>query len=71
MTGVGILQEIEMKQVYTTGEAARLLCVAPRTVCKWFDSGRLKGFRVPGSQDRRAVGPVHHRPRTGVARRTD
>jgi excisionase family DNA binding protein len=51
-TGVGILQETEMKDVYTTGEAARLLCVAPRTVCKWFDSGRLKGFRVPGSQDR-------------------
>jgi two-component system response regulator RpaA len=42
-----------MKDVYTTGEAARLLYVAPRTVCKWFDSGRLKGFRVPGSQDRR------------------
>jgi PleD family two-component response regulator len=27
--------------------------VAPRTVSKWFDSGRLKGYRIPGSQDRR------------------
>lgn len=42
-----------MRQVYTTGQAAKLLCVAPRTVCKWFDSGRLRGYRVPGSQDRR------------------
>jgi excisionase family DNA binding protein len=41
------------QQAYTTGQAARLLCVAPRTVCKWFDQGRLRGYRVPGSQDRR------------------
>jgi PleD family two-component response regulator len=27
--------------------------VAPRTVSKWFDSGRLRGYRIPGSQDRR------------------
>jgi two-component system response regulator RpaA len=50
---VRILQETGMKDVYTTGETARLLCVAPRTVCKWFDSGQLRGFRVPGTQDRR------------------
>lgn len=43
----------EVKRIYSTGEAAKLLNVAPRTVCKWFDSGRLKGYRVPGSQDRR------------------
>ena len=24
-----------------------------RTVTKWFDSGRLKGYRIPGSKDRR------------------
>ena len=40
-------------QVYTTGQAAKLLQVAPRTVGKWFDSGRLKGYVIPGSQDRR------------------
>lgn len=41
------------KKAYTTGDVARLVNVAPRTVSKWFDSGRLKGFRMPGSQDRR------------------
>lgn len=41
-----------MRQVYTTGQAAKVLCVAPRTVCKWFDQGRLRGYRIPGSKDR-------------------
>jgi uncharacterized protein (TIGR02996 family)/excisionase family DNA binding protein len=41
------------KMVYTTGQVAKLIRVAPRTVSKWFDSGRLRGYRVPGSQDRR------------------
>lgn len=43
---------IEMK-VFTTGQVAKICKVAPRTVSKWFDSGRLKGYRIPGSQDRR------------------
>jgi excisionase family DNA binding protein len=42
-----------MKQIFTTGDAAKILRVAPRTVSKWFDSGKLRGYRVPGSQDRR------------------
>lgn len=42
-----------MKTVFTTGQAAKIAKVAPRTVSKWFDSGRLKGYRIPGSQDRR------------------
>lgn len=42
-----------MKQVFTTGEVAKICHVAPRTVSKWFDSGRLRGYRIPGSQDRR------------------
>ncbi len=41
------------KEVLTTGEVASLCKVAPRTVSKWFDSGRLKGYRIPGSKDRR------------------
>jgi two-component system response regulator RpaA len=41
------------RDVFTTGEIAKLCRVAPRTVAKWFDSGRLKGYRIPGSQDRR------------------
>ena len=40
-------------KIYTTGQVAKLCKVAPRTVSKWFDSGRLKGYRLPGSQDRR------------------
>lgn len=40
-------------RVFTTGSVARICHVAPRTVSKWFDSGRLKGYRIPGSQDRR------------------
>ncbi len=40
-------------KVFTTGQVAMICKVAPRTVSKWFDSGRLKGYRIPGSQDRR------------------
>ncbi len=41
------------KRVLTTGEVAKLCCVAPRTVSKWFDSGKLRGYRIPGGKDRR------------------
>jgi len=41
------------KTVLTTGEVAKICSVAPRTVSKWFDSGRLRGYRIPGSKDRR------------------
>jgi len=39
--------------VYTTGEAARLYGVSPRTVAKWCDEGGLVGYRIPGGLDRR------------------
>ena len=42
-----------MNTIYTTGQIAKICKVAPRTVSKWFDSGRLRGYRIPGSQDRR------------------
>ena len=42
-----------MKEVFTTGEVARICGVAPRTVSKWFDTGHLRGFKIPGSRDRR------------------
>src|SRR3954453_1070917 len=42
-----------MKKVFTTGQVAKICKVAPRTVSKWFDSARLRGYRIPGSQDRR------------------
>ena len=41
------------KTVLTTGEVAKICSVAPRTVSKWFDSGQLRGYRIPGSKDRR------------------
>ena len=41
------------KDVLTTGEVAKICNVAPRTVSKWFDTGVLKGYRIPGSKDRR------------------
>ena len=41
------------KQVFTTGEAAELCKVSQQTIIRCFDSGRLHGFRVPGSRFRR------------------
>lgn len=41
------------KDVLTTGEVAKICNVAPRTVSKWFDNGTLKGYKIPGSKDRR------------------
>lgn len=41
------------KNVLTTGEVAKICNVAPRTVSKWFDNGQIKGYRIPGSKDRR------------------
>lgn len=41
------------KDIFTTGQVAQICRVAPRTVTKWFDSGRLKGYRIPGGRDRR------------------
>jgi len=40
--------------VFTTGQIALLCRVAPRTVSyRWIDGGKLKGYRLPGSMDRR------------------
>ena len=41
------------KQVFTTGEAAVICKVSQQTIIRCFDSGRLNGFRVPGSKFRR------------------
>jgi excisionase family DNA binding protein len=42
-----------MKRTFTPGEIAKICSVAPRTVSKWFDSGLLRGYRIPGSKERR------------------
>ena len=47
------MTQVNRKDVLTTGEVAEICHVAPRTVSKWFDSGKLKGYRIPGSRDRR------------------
>lgn len=41
------------KEIFTTGEAARVCNVSQQTIIRCFDRGRLKGFRVPGSKFRR------------------
>lgn len=43
----------KQKDILTTGEVAKICNVAPRTVSKWFDTGSLRGYRIPGSKDRR------------------
>ena len=45
------------QDILTTGQVARICHVAPRTVTKWFDTGRLRGYRIPGSRDRRIPRP--------------
>jgi len=42
-----------MKTVFTTGEVAEVCKVSQQTVIRCFDSGKLRGFRVPGSRFRR------------------
>ncbi len=42
-----------MKDLYTTGEAADICRVSQQTIIRCFDSGKLEGFRVPGSKFRR------------------
>ena len=49
----GVFKMIKLKDVLTTGQVAQICNVAPRTVTKWFDAGQLKGYRIPGSRDRR------------------
>jgi excisionase family DNA binding protein len=44
---------MSMKTVFTTGEAAKVCKVSQQTIIRCFDSGQLKGFRVPGSRFRR------------------
>jgi len=44
---------VRHKAVYTTGEAAEICRLSQQTIIRCFDSGQLKGFRVPGSKFRR------------------
>ena len=42
-----------MKDLFTTGEAAEICKISQQTIIRCFDSGKLEGFRVPGSKFRR------------------
>lgn len=41
------------KDLFTTGEAADLCSLSQQTIIRCFDSGRLRGFRIPGSKFRK------------------
>jgi len=45
--------DFSRKKIFTTGEAAQVCKVSQQTIIRCFDSGRLIGFRVPGSKFRR------------------
>lgn len=45
--------DLTSKMIFTTGEAADLCKISQQTIIRCFDSGRLRGFRVPGSRFRR------------------
>jgi two-component system, OmpR family, response regulator RpaA len=47
------MEHFELRQVYTSGQAAGLLGVSVQTVNRWFDQGRLAGYRIPSSNERR------------------
>lgn len=42
-----------MKRVFTTGEVARFCHVTINTVVKWFETGEMKGYKIPQSGARR------------------
>ena len=44
--------DLSSKEVFTTGEAALICGVSQQTIIRCFDSGKLNGFRVPGSRFR-------------------
>lgn len=55
------VNDLRTKQVFTTGEAARICQISQQTIIRCFDKGRVQGFHVPGSRFRRI-------PREGLIR---
>lgn len=47
------IKRIFRRRTYTTGQIANICDVASRTVSMWIDKGKLNGYRIPGSEDRR------------------
>ncbi|MBI4617497.1 MAG: response regulator [Planctomycetes bacterium] len=52
-TGARLSAKSEDRKGFTTGQVAEICHVTIPTVIKWIDSGRLKGFKLPGSKSRR------------------
>lgn len=46
-------RNINVNRIYTTGQVSKICRVAPRTVSKWFDTGKLEGYIIPESKCRR------------------
>ncbi len=42
-----------INHVMTSGEVAKVMGINMRTVIRLIDSGKLKGFKIPGSKHRR------------------
>ena len=57
MTDMQNKAQLSNKQVFTTGEAAKICKVSQQTIIRCFDNGRLHGFKVPGSRFRRIPRP--------------
>ncbi len=45
--------KLKDKKIFTTGAVAKLFGININTVIKWFDEGKINGFRLPISNDRR------------------
>lgn len=48
-------KEDKSMKSFTTGDIAKIFNVAPRTVSKWADSGKLECYKLPGSKHRRVT----------------
>ncbi len=46
-------KKLANKKTFTTGDVAKILNVSQMSVIKWFNSGKIEGYRVPYSKDRR------------------
>ena len=53
MLNVGTSRISNIKDLYTASEAAEICRVSQQNIIRCFDSGKLEGFRVPGSKFRR------------------
>lgn len=47
------MAKLSKGNILRIGQVAEICNVSPRTVSKWFDTGQLRGYRIPGSKDRR------------------